>query len=556
MSRGMRETIESIAIALALAFLFKTFEAEAFVIPTGSMAPTLMGRHKDVNCPKCGYRYSANGSDEADRNGVELRDPSLQVIACTCPICRFPMSVDPQDPDNSGRNAHPSYTGDRIWVSKVPYHFAEPRRFDVVVFRFPEEAETYYIKRLIGLPNETVKLFHGDVYIKGPQDADFSIVRKPTEKLLAMAQVVHDNDYVSAELLEHGWPARWQEWGLSGPSQWKMSPDTRSYSTDGTHAGDAWIRYEHTVPSELNWKAQRWPPAYDPAPELITDFYAFNTDMLRRQYDALPEALGLHWVGDLILDCQVDVQSAQGSLLFDLVKGGLHFGCTIDVATGRAQLSIEGQKDFHPAAETAIRDPGQHSVMFANVDRELRLWIDGELVAFDKPTTYDDLGNDRPRSDDTDPGDLAPLGIGSRGAKLTVNHLRVLRDIYYIADSAGGPPISDYGTSASVPILNRRQLANFLSSPRHWESGRGGSEFDARHSEVFPLADDQFFVLGDNSPHSLDARLWTSQHYVERDLLVGKALFVYWPHPLRLFIPFTDASISIIPNFPGMGLIR
>jgi hypothetical protein len=58
-----RETIESVAIAFALAFLFKTFEAEAFVIPTGSMAPTLMGRHKDVVCPECGYRYTASGSE-------------------------------------------------------------------------------------------------------------------------------------------------------------------------------------------------------------------------------------------------------------------------------------------------------------------------------------------------------------------------------------------------------------------------------------------------------------------------------------------------------------
>lgn len=36
---GMRETIEAVAIAFILAFVFKTFEAEAFVIPTGSMAP-------------------------------------------------------------------------------------------------------------------------------------------------------------------------------------------------------------------------------------------------------------------------------------------------------------------------------------------------------------------------------------------------------------------------------------------------------------------------------------------------------------------------------------
>src|SRR5271156_6355703 len=84
-TRSTRETIESIAIAFAMAFLFKAFEAEAFVIPTGSMAPTLMGRHKDVVCPECGYRYSASGSEEADRQGNVRPGDQFQVVECTCP---------------------------------------------------------------------------------------------------------------------------------------------------------------------------------------------------------------------------------------------------------------------------------------------------------------------------------------------------------------------------------------------------------------------------------------------------------------------------------------
>ena len=48
-----RETIESIVVAIILAFLFRGFVAEAFVIPTGSMAQTLRGRHMDIVCPEC-----------------------------------------------------------------------------------------------------------------------------------------------------------------------------------------------------------------------------------------------------------------------------------------------------------------------------------------------------------------------------------------------------------------------------------------------------------------------------------------------------------------------
>lgn len=558
-SRGMRETVESIAIALALAFLFKTFEAEAFMIPTGSMAPTLMGRHKDVVCEKCGYRYSASCSDEADHNGYIRTDPAYHVVACTCPLCRYTMSVDPFGEGKQGKGANPSYSGDRIWVSKVHYQLTEPRRFDVIVFRYPFEAETYYIKRLVGLPGETLKIFHGDLFVKRPGDDQFSIVRKPPDKLLAMAQTVHDSDYVSQELVKRDWPSRWQPWPRhDGAGAWQASKDTKTYRTDGTAKGEVWIRYEHTVPSEANWKYDHWPPEYAPRPQLITDFYAFNTRELRKDPWPTPHMFGMHWVGDLILECELDVNSDAGSALVDIVKGGRHFGCAIDVATGRARLSIEGRSDWQPAAQTAIRGAGTHRVTFANADRELRLWIDGKLVAFDRPTTYDESDNERPQASLRDRGDLAPLGVGSKGAALTVNHLRVLRDIYYIADTAVGPGdrVHDYGDSSVVPNLNHAELAEFFASPERWLTPDGGSVFDARQGVTFTLAPDQFFVLGDNSPASSDARLWPGQQFVDRELLVGKALFVYWPHPLRLFIPFSDVSLGIIPNIGEMGFIR
>ena len=69
-----REGVESIIIAIVLALLFRTFEAEAFVIPTGSMAPTLQGRHKDVACPECGYRYRTSMARRPPYSSV--RSPS------------------------------------------------------------------------------------------------------------------------------------------------------------------------------------------------------------------------------------------------------------------------------------------------------------------------------------------------------------------------------------------------------------------------------------------------------------------------------------------------
>ena len=49
-----RETVESVAMAIILAFMFRAFIVEAFVIPTGSMATTLQGRHMEADGPECG----------------------------------------------------------------------------------------------------------------------------------------------------------------------------------------------------------------------------------------------------------------------------------------------------------------------------------------------------------------------------------------------------------------------------------------------------------------------------------------------------------------------
>jgi len=68
-----RETVESLVIAFTLALLFRAFEAEAFVIPTGSMAPTLMGRHKDLYCSECEFNFQAGASREEDDQSHSLR---------------------------------------------------------------------------------------------------------------------------------------------------------------------------------------------------------------------------------------------------------------------------------------------------------------------------------------------------------------------------------------------------------------------------------------------------------------------------------------------------
>ena len=56
---------------------------------------------------------------------------------------------------------------DQLIVDKMTYRFRDPKRYDIVVFPYQYQDNTYYIKRIIGLPGETVQILSGMVYIDG-----------------------------------------------------------------------------------------------------------------------------------------------------------------------------------------------------------------------------------------------------------------------------------------------------------------------------------------------------------------------------------------------------
>lgn len=569
-NKSWRETIESIVVAVILAFLFRAFVAEAFVIPTGSMAPTLQGRHMDVTCVKCGYPYRTGASIENDGGD--------QVVATTCPICRYTMDLNKSaDPNQQ------SFNGDRILVSKFAYEVGDPQRWDVIVFKYPGNAKQNYIKRLVGLPRETLRVLHGDLFYLKDADAErgetkFHIARKPPRKLQAMLQLVDDTNYVPQTLAEAGWPTRWQDWAHQDAPAWEKRSDATGFATRGTPDQEAWLRYRHVVPWDIDWvdmkdgRAPQRVVEHSLYGELILDYYAYNDGVeSQRLYADAPGRrarrapgmhLGMHWVGDLAIESEVEVQGDSGELMLDLVKGGVHYTCRIDVATGVARLAIDGGKRSfvgdeggevqQPQADTAVRGRGRYSLRFSNCDQELLLWVNDRVVQFAGPTTYEPEPDLKPRWSQQDAGDFEPLGIGARGVALAVPRLRVLRDVYYVAVTSETRNEHEY-----VDYYSEEDILRVMGTPELWATT---PLFDARRRNVeFHLGPDQFFPLGDNSPQSRDARLWsrpdpaTGQphppHFVSRELLTGEALLIYWPHAWRRPIPFW-------PNFKRMGLIR
>ena len=565
----LREVVEAIAIALVLAFLFRSFEAEAFVIPTGSMAPTLMGRHKDVICDSCGFRFQVGASEEVDK--ITNRPTGRWVIAGTCPNCRRTLPLGSNRP---AKPSTPSFKGDRILVSKYAYHLAEPRRWDVVVFKYPGGATTNFIKRLIGLPNETVRIQHGDIYIKQPGEEGFSIARKPPNKILAMLQPVYDDDKPPRSLLEAGWPERWSEDEASlagGGAAWRLDATAREWECRASGEDVAWLRYRHIVPTWDVWQATaegRPIPLASAKPQLIGDFVSYNTNE-SDDSSFVPfgpprgDQLGLHWVGDIAVEFEVQLEDVRsgGQVMVELVEGGRTFRAVIDAVTGQARLEtvgdgigVGGRNDRIESntCTTSLRGTGRHLVRLANVDDQLTLWVDGKAAVF----PYESRAWQGPTRADLE----RPIRIGARGVDMRVRRLKVFRDIYYIAHDARSRSFMhdfDWGASPYTRVIwngdamerFRQMVAEVMSDPTQWDF------FATAHALEFELKDDQFFVLGDNSAQSEDGRFWTKEHFVRRELLVGKALAVIWPHALN-HLPGTSVSFPFFPNFGDMRIVR
>lgn len=67
-----------------------------------------------------------------------------------------------------GNSMYPTlHNGDNLWVDKLIYRFKDIERFDIIVFEYPGEPDTHYIKRVIGLPGETVQIIDSKIYIDG-----------------------------------------------------------------------------------------------------------------------------------------------------------------------------------------------------------------------------------------------------------------------------------------------------------------------------------------------------------------------------------------------------
>lgn len=483
-------------------------------IAGGSMAETLLGDHWRIRCPQCGIWH---------RCDVEQVPQDQRVV---CPNCGRPHDAD---------RAAERVIGQRVLIDRWPALRGDwqSRRGAMVAIRRADSPSGFAVKRLIGVPGETISIVDGDVWL-----GTNKLYRKTWAELLAVAIPIHDDRFRAVLDLA----ADNDDQGLSKPDT-KTRPaaddpvataslpvagsDAGSETVsklvseavsnaannagsetvgaagrrgedegaaeirgvDGRRAEGRWAGWRpvgtasgwHPMPWGYSWLASEVPPsgkgwlAFQPASGrgVIRDFDAYNQALSRH----------LEPVNDLVLrfDAVLDDLATLELVLRPARRPGVRFeisrrsGCRIWMLD-ESSPRLVGNVPLPVIAHAGHR----RRIGVAHCDRQAILAVnDRELarIAWESPSPF--LANARAQPalrNDSSLDSASMVAIGAAGGRVEIRALWLARDIHYLPASAPG-------------------------SPRLWR-----------------LAEDEWFVLGDNAAASTDSRDWGSRRVLTKDL--------------------------------------
>lgn len=545
---GIKDTFESIIVALILAFVFRAFVVEAFVIPTGSMAPTLYGAHGTVVCADCGIEFAYGLRDLDDPRQVQVVRSTARAI---CPNCNHPNS-DLRSSDEKGNPER----GDRILVLKWPLDIGgewfRPQRWDVTVFKDPSDGITNFIKRLVGLPNEVLMILQGDVYTV------------PARELSAAAlEALEENSREKHQLRTGAAGGRLK--AISADVLSELDQKLRIARKTEDAQESLWFNvYNHDYPptridaNQPQWIAASEGSGWDTTRRRLhfedRGLASDDIELINGNFDATAAynifERSAPPVSDHRLSFVLIPETSAGWISLRLSKLGRTFVATIEMNgdvrleetsdPGRPLLPVRAAEKVKPFA------PGKAvEIALENVDYRLALSIDGEEVLASSPdassAAYYAPNVRALRAMQLEYPPTAPK-MSAGGGNFELLHVLVQRDVHYFNDS------------------RFNSLAGLHWAPR-----------DGWGSPTHPilLRKGEYFMLGDNTAASKDSRLWDQigPHLERRgdsvqlgavpgDQLIGRAFFVYWPSGYRLeWLPLFS-RFGIIPDVGRMRWIR
>lgn len=452
--RPWRENIEALTMAIVMAVMLKYFLVEAYKIPTGSMQPTLLGN-----------------------TDTEIFD--------------------------------------RILVDKFSYHFRDPERFEVAVFKYPLDRSKSFIKRIIGVGPEHLSIRNGDLFTRADDSQPWTILRRTENVQDAVWKRLDPAD------------ARF--------AAWKQLDGTRGWSVEGRGKVSA-----------RNDGAVRLPSDNGTVLDNYRDGYPGEMGRKLQRALAFP---GVHPVADLRLTGEVTALAGTKQIVVELREGRqlLRFvipGPAADAAARPIVRAAETATTDTAPAEAAAAAPWKleagRSVSFAaqNVDDQIRLEIDGDVVvALEIPPSSNQASS-------------FTLRVEGEGADF--DDLETWRDIYYTSGTKGREfriPAGHY-VMLGDNTQDSSDSREWLFSNYRWDGPGSDGEFVRGNffppSPRDPLNGNPIQVQGGVlGPRVFFRDEWGEMHtfiakpgtlgaqeeapYVARELVVGRAVLVFWP---------------------------
>lgn len=441
-------------MAIVMAVMLKYFLVEAYKIPTGSMQPTLLG------------------------------NTDTQIF-------------------------------DRILVDKFSYHYREPERFEVAVFKYPLDRSKSFIKRIVGMPGEHLSIQNGDLFTRADESQPWKILRRTENVQRAVWKRIDPAD------------ARF--------SAWKPLDGTRGWSIEGRGRVTARSGGAVRLPSDNGSVLDSYRDGYPGA---------MGTKLQRAL--AFP---GVHPVADLRLTGELEALPGCKRVLVELREGRQVHRFEIPGPAAAADerprvTSEESSKSDTPRSEAAAAAPWKLAAgtptTFAlqNVDDQLRLEIDGDVVAtLEVPQSSNQASS---------------FTIRVEGEGCDFTDLETWRDIYYTAGTKGRefriPP--GHYVMLGDNTQDSSDSREWLYTKYRWDGP--GSEGEYVRGNFFPpsprdpLNGNPIQVQGGaEGPRVFFRDEWGELHtfvakpgslgpqeeapYVARELIVGRAVLVFWP---------------------------
>lgn len=558
-SQPPKETPKQAAIGLIISFVmvlvFRGFCFESFHIPTGSMAPTLMGEHHRLRSEQTGFAWAVNSWREYWRALAQSGRASA-----ANPLGSLTVT-EPESGRRMSQSAAAFRGGDRIGILKYNALY-RPSRWDVIVVKWPSVPQESYIKRLVGLPGETLWFADGDVFVKraanagtatpsappSATDEGWSIARKPDRIQRALWWPVYSSEMAPLDTVRDGrpWSSPWRAQGLTTTGRTIEIPSSGA---------------------TIEWDSANWP---------VTDWAPYN------DVAELRERVPRYPVADIRLRATVTPAPAASStppapITATIDARECAFIATIDGADATIEMrapATPGSPDaahaegssadasgravvWRKSVKIAPLAPGKPTaVELWHADQRLSLWLGGERVL---EATYEWGPNERlrhaVRQGVSLDSLLAPPG---KGAGNPLADARIYRDVHASWAIKGAATLQRVGLD--------RDITYQASSYRFSRTIDNRPALGTHPANLPSLTPDEFFLCGDNSSNSADSRLvdsidpWVAHRLdatlgvVHRKLISGKAALVFFPaaHPVAI----GGSRYNFVPDAGRMRWIR